>query len=149
MQWKLPPTYSHDCHLLKKLSKLKFLFRNCQDCGLDGVFKSILCVLTAWNGNVLSFILPCTYWPHAKISWTSRPHGNFKFWQYTWHIVDILQNKYSFMRSGVPTPVIVRITIFEHMPSCHLPKTDKHFEGTSCLQFQSRICRQQFSPKCW
>jgi len=34
------------------------------------------------------------------------------------------------MRSEVPT---VRIVIFEHMISCHLLLTDKHFEGTSCL----------------
>jgi len=50
------------------------------------------------------------------------------------------------MRSEVPTLVTIRITIFEHMTSCHLLETDKHFEGTGCLQFQSRICRQQFSP---
>jgi hypothetical protein len=76
-------------------------------------------------------------------------NGNFKFWQYTWHIVDILQNNYSFMRSEAPTLVIVRITIFGHMTSCHLLEIDKRFEGNNCLQFQSRICRQQFSPKCW
>jgi len=49
--------------LIVIVMKLKFLFRNCQDCRLDGVFRFILCVLTAWNGNVLFFILPCTYWP--------------------------------------------------------------------------------------
>jgi len=53
------------------------------------------------------------------------------------------------MRSEVPTLVTVRITIFEYMIPCRLLETDKHFNGTSCLQFQSRICRQQFSPKCW
>jgi len=53
------------------------------------------------------------------------------------------------MRSEVPTLVIVRITIFEHMASCHLLEADKCFEETSCLKFQSRICRQQFSPNCW
>ena len=50
------------------------------------------------------------------------------------------------MRSEVPTLVTVRITIFEHMSPCHLLETNKHFEGTGCLQFQSRISRQQFSP---
>jgi len=47
------------------------------------------------------------------------------------------------MRSKFPTLVTVRITVFEHMTLCHLLETDKHLEGTSCLQFQSRICRQQ------
>jgi len=53
------------------------------------------------------------------------------------------------MRSQIPTVLTVRITIFQHMTSCHLLDTDKHFQGTSCLQFQNRICRQQFSPKFW
>jgi len=35
------------------------------------------------------------------------------------------------------------------MTSCRLLETDKHFDGTSCLQFPSRICRQMFCPKCW
>jgi len=38
------------------------------------------------------------------------------------------------MRCEVPTLVIVRITIFEHMTSCHLVESDKHLEGTRCLQ---------------
>jgi hypothetical protein len=105
--------------------------------------------LTAWKA------MSCLSYFHAHTShmqrWAEQPgHSrNFKFWQYTWHIVDILQNKYPFMRSEVPTLVIVRITIFEHMTSCHLLETDKHFEGNNCLQFQNRICREQFSPICW
>ena len=66
---------------IKKLSKLNFLFWNCQDCRLDGVFKSILCVLTAWNGNVLSFM--------QRSAEQAVHNGNFWFWQCTWHIVDI------------------------------------------------------------
>jgi hypothetical protein len=42
----------------------------------------------------------------------------------------------------VPTLVSVRVTIFEHMTLCCLLETDRHFEGTNCQQFQSRICRQ-------
>jgi len=53
------------------------------------------------------------------------------------------------MGSGVPTVLTVRIIIFQHMTSCYLLDTDKHFQGTSCLQFQKRICRKQISPKCW
>jgi hypothetical protein len=93
-----------------------------------------------------SMHIPATYIRSVEMA---GHNGYFKFWQYTWHIVDILQNKYSSMRSEVPTLITVRITIFEHMTLCHLLETDKRFEGTSCLQFQNIICRQQFSPKCW
>ena len=110
-----------------------------------------------WCLQVHPVCVDCLYWPcvvfHTSMQILAAcirsaeqagHNGNFKFWQYTWHIVYNVQNKYQYMRSEVPTLVTVRITIFEHMTLCPLLETDKHFEGTSCLQFQSRIAGSSF-----
>jgi len=65
--------------LKKTLLKLKFLFRNYQACRLDGVFRFILFVLTAWNGNVIfhtSMHILATCMRSAE---QAGHNGNFKF----------------------------------------------------------------------
>ena len=101
-------------------------------CWLHGMAMSCLSYFHAHTGHM------------QRSAQQAGHNGNFRFWQYTWRIVDILQNKHSSMRSEVPTLVIVRITIFEHMASCHLLEADKCFEETSCLSFRVEYAGSSF-----